>query len=102
MDIRNVGNKGSVEQGKLAKRPEGKRAVLIPQPPRDEARISEASRETAAAVENLAERARTSGASEREQIVQAAKQKLLAGELGSDAVFASTARRLLDAKFLSA
>ncbi len=101
MDIANVGKNGGVERsGDRAKRADGTGVVLIPQPPRDEARISSESRETAAAVTNLADRVRNLPA-ERAELVAAAKAKLLAGDLDGDAVFGATARRLLDAQFKS-
>lgn len=101
MDIRNVDKNGGVEPNR-PKRSEQKRDVLIPLPPRDEAKISKESRAVATTVENLAERARTAGASERDDVVARAMAKLLGGELDSEAVLDATARRLLDAKFLSA
>lgn len=101
MDIRNVDKNGGVEPSR-PKRSEQKRDVLIPTPPRDEARISSESRATAATVENLAERARTVGSSGRDDVVARAMARLLGGELDSEAVLGATARRLLDAKFLSA
>lgn len=102
MDIANVGKNGGIERGSdRAARADGKGTVLIPQPPRDEARISSESRETAAAVTNLAERVRNLP-SERAEVVAAAKAKLVAGQLDGDAVFGATARALLDAKFNSA
>jgi hypothetical protein len=101
MDIRNVAKNGAVEPGNgRAKRADAKPVVLIPQPPRDEARISSESQKAAAAITNLAERARNLPP-ERADVVANAMTKLLGGELDTDAVFASTARRLAESKFLS-
>jgi hypothetical protein len=102
MDIRNVTNHANVERSNdRTKRAEAQRTVIIPSVGRDEASISSAGRETAAAVEGLAERARR-GDRDRDQVVARAMQKLISGELdGSDAIGA-TAQRLLDARFLSA
>lgn len=101
MDIRNVGKNGGVEPGSDRPKPIGSKPVVIPFPPKDEASISRASRESAAAIATLAERARNSS-SERAEIVAAAKAKLLGGELDGEAVVRATAQKLLDAKFLSA
>jgi len=103
MDIRNVANNGGIENGSSrAKRADQKQAVLIPTPPpRDEAKISSTSRETAAAIENLAERVRNLP-SERSEIVAAAIAKLKSGELDGEAALAGTAKQMLAAKFLSA
>lgn len=61
MDIRNVGNQGNVDRiGERSRRQDAKRADSEPMALRgDDAKISSTSRETAAAVEQLAERART-------------------------------------------
>ena len=103
MDIRNVGKNGGVERSDdRPTRAGAKRdVVMIPFTPRDEARISDTSREAAAAVENLAERARRDD-SGRQAIVAEAVRKLANGDLDSEASAAATARRLLDARFLSA
>ncbi|MBL8756531.1 MAG: hypothetical protein JNK15_24770 [Planctomycetes bacterium] len=103
MDIRNVTNHGNVERANdRTKRAESQRTVIIPSVGRDEASISAAGRETAAAVESLAERSRNGGGRDREQLVARALEKLMSGELdGSDAI-GVTAQRMLDAKFLSA
>lgn len=101
MDIRNVANQGSVERaGDRARKAEPQRTVVIPTVARDQASISAAGRETAAAIESLAERAR-SGDRGREELVARAAQKLVSGELDEAAVVSATARRMLDAKFLS-
>lgn len=101
MDIRNVANQGSVERsGDRTKKSVAQRTVVIPSVARDEASISAAGRETAAAIEGLAERARHSDR-DREAIVAGALQKLVRGDLDSPAVVAATAQRLLDARFLS-
>jgi hypothetical protein len=101
MDIRNVAKNGTVEPGSgRPKRADAKPVVLIPQPPRDEARISSDSQKTAAAITNLAERARSMPA-ERADVVANARAKLLGGELDTDVVNSATAKRLLEAKFFS-
>ena len=99
MDIRNVSNNGNVERsGNRSKRAEGKRADAAPGVVRDEASISRSGRETAAAVEALADRAR-GGDGEREAVVANARRKLISGELdGADSI-AGAARRLLDGRF---
>ncbi|MBL8748146.1 MAG: hypothetical protein JNK78_03230 [Planctomycetes bacterium] len=102
MDIRNVAKNGGTEPtNSRAKRTDARRDVLVPQPPRDEARISGESQKTATAVTNLAERARTAGSSDREAIVAAAAQKLANGELDGEKAIHATAERLFAAKFLT-
>jgi len=100
MDIRNVANHGNVERAGDRTKKSDTRVVVIPTVARDEASISSASRATAAAIEGLAERAR-SGGRDRDAVVANAMKKLMSGELDGDAVYAATAHRLLDAKFLS-
>ena len=102
MDIRNVGNQGNADRiGDRAGRADAKQVVLVPVPRRsDDARISDAGRDAAAAVELLTERARADG-SDRDAVVEAARQRLLSGELDSHAALASTARRLAVGGFLS-
>lgn len=101
MDIRNIGKTDIVDRSSdRPKRADGKRDYVIPSVVRDEARISDDSRETAAAVENLSERARSADG-DRAAKVAAAKQKLLAGELDTPAVHLETGKRLLAAKFTS-
>jgi len=100
MDIRNIGKTGNVDRsGDRPKRTEAPRDYVIPSVARDEAKISQKSRETAAAVEGLTERARRDG-SERAGVVEAARTKLQNGGLDAPAVLAATAERLLGAKFL--
>jgi hypothetical protein len=102
MNIRNVANQGGVERtSDRNKRSDGLRTVIIPSVGRDEASISKASREAAAAIVGLADRARGNGR-DRDEIVQAAKAKLAAGQLDSRDAMGVTAQRLLDAKFFSA
>ena len=102
MNIRNVGNFGNVERsGERKQSVDPQRTVLVPAKPRDDARISESSRELASAVEGLAERARR-GDGDREARVEVARQKLLGGQLDAPEVLGATARRLLDARFLDA
>lgn len=101
MDIRNVANQGNVERAGDRTKKSDARVVLIPSVARDEASISAAGRDTAAAIEGLAERARQSDRN-REQVVANAMRRLLGGELDSAGTLGATAQRLLDAKFLSA
>jgi hypothetical protein len=101
MDIPNLGKNGNVERSagrgpRLAALPD----VVIPRPSQDEATISSSSRETAARVETLAERARR-GDSQREEIVAQARSKLLSGELAAPATITATAQQLLNRDFLS-
>lgn len=101
MDIRNIGKTDNVDRaGDRPKRTESKRDYVIPSVVRDEARISDNSRETAAAVENLSERARSADG-DRAAKVAAAKQKLLAGELDTPAVLLATGKRLFAARLTS-
>ncbi len=101
MDISNIGKTGNVDRGgDRPKRTESKRDYVIPSVARDEARISASSREAAAAIVGLTERARQ-GDGDREAKVAAAKQKLLSGELDTSAAHEETAKRLLATKFQS-
>jgi hypothetical protein len=104
MDIRNVTNHGNVERANdRTKRADAQRTVVIPSVGRDEASISATGRETAAAVESLAERSRNGGGGrDRDQMVARALEKLISGELDSTDAIGVTAQRMLDAKFLSA
>ncbi|MBL8736986.1 MAG: hypothetical protein JNL12_11205 [Planctomycetes bacterium] len=99
MDIRNVGSNGSVDRtGDRSKRTESKRDDASPSVPADRASISSAGRETAAAVEGLAERARADR-EDRGALVTAAMTKLMNGDLDGAAAIASAAQRLLDGGF---
>ncbi len=103
MDIRNIADKGNVDRAN--DRPErSKTVVLHPQPPvvkdQDHATISSGGRDTLAAVEGLAERARKQGG-ERHEIVEAARAKLESGALGSPDILNRTAQRILDSGFLA-
>lgn len=101
MDIRNIGKTDIVDRpSDRPKRADGARDYVLPAMARDEARISDSSRETAAAVDGLSGRARSADG-DRQAKVAAAKQKLLDGELDTPAVQLETARRLLGAKFTS-
>ena len=102
MDIRNVGNQGNIDRiGERDKRADAKRAETAPSVARgDDAQISSAGRETAAAIEQLTERAKADDG-DREALVDAARQKLLSGELDSQEVLAATADRLASRGFLS-
>ena len=110
MQIRNVGSHANVDRlnestaGKSAER--GRRAERSADDGgltagADDARISSAGRETAAAVEQLAERARRDDG-DRDALVAEARQKLVEGRLDTAEVFAATAKRLGDGGFLSA
>ena len=62
MQIRTVGNQNNVKRtDDRSQRSEEKPVVLVPQAPRDLATISDAGRDAASAVANLAERARNAG-----------------------------------------
>lgn len=99
MDIRKVGSNSSVDRtNDRTKRTESKRADAAPTVRRDEASISSASRDTAAAVEGLAERARRDDG-DREAVVTTAMRKLMNGELNGAEALQGAAQRLLDGKF---
>ena len=102
MDIRNVAKSGGVERSSdRPARGESKRDDAAPYIlPRDEASISATSREKAASVDGLANRARHSGEA-REAKLEAARQKLANDELDGPAVVKATAQRLLATDFLS-
>jgi hypothetical protein len=102
MDIRNVSNQDSVERSSgRSKRGPGQVADVVLQPvARDQASISQAARGTAAAVANLAERARATGG-DRAERVEAARQKLAAGQLDTPAAVQGAAQRLLASAFAS-
>lgn len=101
MDIRNIGNHGQIDRtGERGTRSEPKTVVLTPFVAKDDAQISSTARKTAAKVDQLAQTARGE-AGDRDAIVEAARQKLLSGELDTPEVFAATAQRLTDNGFLS-
>jgi hypothetical protein len=99
MDIRNVANHGKVERSSDRTKKSELPTVVIPSATRDQASISTDGRATAASVEGFAERARAGGR-DRDEVVAGALRKLASGELDGAAALDSTARRLLDAKFL--
>ena len=106
MDIRNVGNHGHADRtGERARRVEHKRAENARAGAganiKDDAQISATGRETAAAVEELAERARGDDP-KRDALIKAVRQKLENGDLDDAAIFLATARNLADRGFLSA
>jgi hypothetical protein len=85
MDVRNVGNHGTVDRpGERGPKADAQRPVVIPTVARDHASISAASRAAASALAGLAERARSAGG-DREALVEAARQQLAAGELDGPA-----------------
>jgi hypothetical protein len=101
MNIHDIGKSGNVDRtGDRTHKPGARHDVLVPFVAKDEAKISASSRKTAAAVENLSERARQDG-SERAEIVAAALARLQSGALDQESVYGATAQKLLDAKFVS-
>ncbi|MBL8723968.1 MAG: hypothetical protein JNK49_07975 [Planctomycetes bacterium] len=101
MDIRDLGKTGPVApSGPRPNQAAPPRNYVIPSVGRDEARISASSRETAAAVTGLAERAAQSG-SDRRALVEAARQKLVSGQLDTPAAFTAAAAKLADSGFAS-
>lgn len=98
MDIRNIGNRGNADRiadrGERGRRTEPRRSDAPVAGGGDDARISDAGRETAVAVEQLAERARTGDGEDREARVAEARRKLEGGELDQPHVLAATAQRL--------
>ena len=103
MDVRNISNHGNIDRnGNRSQRVESKRQdAAAPVARADDARISSAGRDAAAAVERLVERARED-ASDREELIEAARAKLVSGELDGEAALGATAEALLDRGFLSA
>ena len=99
MDIRNIGNHGQVDRaGERGQRAVAKSVVLTPFVAKDDAQISSAGREQAAKVDELARSARGQ-AGDRSVLVEAARQKLLLGELDTKEVLATTAQKLLERGF---
>ncbi|MBL8728257.1 MAG: hypothetical protein JNM25_07505 [Planctomycetes bacterium] len=101
MNIHDIGKSGNVDRsGDRTTRAGVRNDVLVPFVPKDEAKISASSRQTAAAIGNLTERARQDG-DDRASLVAAALERLQSGALDQDSVYGATAQKLLDAKFLS-
>lgn len=101
MDIRNIGNQGQIDRtGERGQRSEPKTVVLTPFVAKDDAQISPTARKTAAKVDQLADAARGKDG-DRDALVEAARQKLLSGELDTSQVYAATAERLAGTGFLS-
>lgn len=101
MNIHNLGKSGNVDRaGDRTGKPGVRHDVLVPFVPKDEAKISASSRATAAAIENLSERAQRGGA-DREAVVATALERLRSGALDDAGVYGATAQKLLDANFLS-
>lgn len=100
MNIGNVKGNGGIDRSSdRPSRTEGGRAPApAPKVHQDEAEISTGGRETAKAVEELAQRARRDEP-ERAAKVEAARQRLQKGELDSVAVHKEVARQLLDGGF---
>ena len=99
MEIRTVGNQGSVERaGDRSQKAEAGRAVVIPAPAPDRAEISQTGKATAAAVEGLADRARRAGG-DREELVAAALRRLQSGELDGPEAVGGAARAMFDGGF---
>ncbi|MEZ6038053.1 MAG: hypothetical protein R3F29_11260 [Planctomycetota bacterium] len=101
MDIRNVGNQSNVDRTTdRGKRPAVRREESTQAVPRDDAQISASGRETAAAVEGLAERARSDDGS-RDDKIESAIRRLRSGELDDPSVIAATAQQIARSAFLS-
>lgn len=101
MDIRNIGNNGQIDRtGERGQRSEPKTVVLTPLVAKDDAQISSVGRATAAKVDQLAKTARGQEG-DRDALVEAAREKLLSGELDTNEVFAATAENLANRGFLS-
>lgn len=106
MNIHNIANQGSVGQARdrATERAGQEKTVIIPTvgdgADQDRATISETGRDTLAAIENLAERARNHGG-DRSEIVAAALQRLQSGELSSAAAIEETARRIVESGFVA-
>lgn len=101
MDIPNIGNHGQVDRtGERGQRSEPKTVVLTPFVAKDDAQISSAGRATAAKVDQLAKNARGQ-VGDRDGLVEAARQKLLSGELDTNEVYEATANNLASRGFLS-
>ena len=96
MDVGHIEGKGGVDRGaERASRREHSRRSDSVKAPVDSAAISESGRETAAAIDELAAKARRDEP-DREARVEAAKARLEAGELDATEVLRETARRMLD------
>ena len=101
MDTPNTGSYDSIEGAtERARGAESQAYVLIPFVPKDVARMRKLGRQDAAKVARLGALAR-GRSSDRDAFVEAARQKLLAGELEGRAVYASTAEKLASSGFLT-
>lgn len=96
MDVGHIEGKGGVDRGaeRAARREHSRRSDSV-KGPVDSAAISESGRETAAAIDELAAKARRDEP-DREARVEAAQARLEAGELDATEVLRETARRMLD------
>lgn len=101
MNIRDLGNTGPVDRtSRQASKAPSSRDYVIPAVARDDAQISASSRETAAAVAGLADRATVAGG-DRRALVEAARQKLQSGQLDTPAAWAAAAAKLAESGFAS-
>ncbi|MCA8975845.1 MAG: hypothetical protein KDC98_14075 [Planctomycetes bacterium] len=107
MNIHNIANQGSLDQtrDRTTERAGHEKTVIIPAGARDraiqdEATISSSSRDTLAAVEGFAERARGHGEVRSDKIAAAA-ERLQSGELNSAAVIHETARQIVESEFFA-
>ena len=101
MSTHNIG--GSGNSGRIGKDAEGsepRSSDLIPVGNSDGARIIDSDGETAGLIAKLTARVRRE-VGDRDVIVEAARQKLMLGELDSAAVMAATAERLARSGYLS-
>ena len=101
MDIPNTGNHGSIERATERASEAGPQAyVLIPFVPKAVARMRKLGHQDAAKVRSWETLARGRSGN-RDALVEAARKKLLAGELESRAVYAATAEKLANSGFLT-
>lgn len=101
MEIPYIANKGNVDRGNgRTDKSDASRVDANARAVQDHATISATGRDTLAAIEGLAERARKQG-SERQDLVDAARLRLDNGELTSGDAIDRTARALLDSGFLA-
>ena len=96
MDIGHIKGNGGIERGGRAdRRDRPQQTDSSKVPPQDTAAISDSGRETATRVEALTEKLRQDDPA-RQEIVGAARERLLSGDLDDISVYRNVARELLD------